>query len=138
MTCLLYKVNTVAANGRASHGAMTSPAMMVTSWRRHQMEIFSALLAPCVGNSPVTGEFPSQRPVTQSFGVFFDLRLNNRLSNNREADDLRRHRPHYDIIVMLVFRFQQHEGSALQVWNLYGQPRPLLVRWFNFNPSMDK
>ena len=44
------------------------------SWR-HQMETFSALLALCVGNSPVTGEFPSQRPVTQSFDVFFDLRL---------------------------------------------------------------
>ena len=29
----------------------------------------------CVGNSPVTDEFPSQRPVTQSFDVFFDLRL---------------------------------------------------------------
>ena len=29
----------------------------------------------CEGNSPVTGEFPSQRPVTQSFDVFFDLRL---------------------------------------------------------------
>ena len=32
------------------------------------------------GNSPVTGEFPSQRPVTLSFDVFFDLRLNKRLS----------------------------------------------------------
>ena len=32
------------------------------------------------GNSPVTGEFPAQRPVTQSFDVFFDLRLNKRLS----------------------------------------------------------
>ena len=31
-------------------------------------------------NSPVTGEFPSQRPVTRSFDVFFDLRLNKRLS----------------------------------------------------------
>ena len=28
------------------------------------------------GNSPVTGEFPAQRPVTRSFDVFFDLRLN--------------------------------------------------------------
>ena len=50
------------------------------SWWRHQMETFSALLAFCVGNSPVTGEFPSQRPVTRSFDVFFDLRLNKRLS----------------------------------------------------------
>ena len=41
---------------------------------------FSTLLAICVGNSPVTGEFLAQRPVTRSFDVFFDLRLNKRLS----------------------------------------------------------
>ena len=51
-----------------------------TSWRRHQMETFSTLLAICAGNSPVPGEFPTQRPVTRSFDVFFDLRLNKRLS----------------------------------------------------------
>ena len=45
-------------------------------WWRHQMETFSALLALCAGKSPVTGKFPSQRPVTRSFDVFFDLRLN--------------------------------------------------------------
>ena len=50
------------------------------SWWRHHMETFSALLAICVGNSPVPGEFPTQRPVTRSFDVFFDLRLNKRLS----------------------------------------------------------
>ena len=44
------------------------------------METFSALLAICAGNSPVIGEFPAQRPVTQSFDVSFDLRLNTRLS----------------------------------------------------------
>ena len=31
------------------------------------------------GNSPVTGEFPTQRPVTRSLDVFFDLHLNKRL-----------------------------------------------------------
>ena len=50
------------------------------AWWRHQMEIFSALLALCAGNPLVTGEFPSQRPVTRSFDVFFDLCLNKRLS----------------------------------------------------------
>ena len=30
--------------------------------------------------SAVTGEFPSQSPVMQIFDVFFDLRLNKRLS----------------------------------------------------------
>ena len=49
-------------------------------WWRHQMETFSALLAICAGNSPVPGEFPTQRPVTRSFDVFFDLCLNKRLS----------------------------------------------------------
>ena len=49
------------------------------TWRRHQMEAFSALLALCVGNSPVTGEFPTHRPVTRSFDVFFDLCLNRQL-----------------------------------------------------------
>ena len=48
----------------------------VQAWWRHQMETFSALLALCAGNSPITGEFPSQRPVTRGFNVFFDLRLN--------------------------------------------------------------
>ena len=44
------------------------------------METFSALLAICAGNSPVIGDFPAQRPVMQSFDVFFDLRPNERLS----------------------------------------------------------
>ena len=33
----------------------------------------------CEGNSPVTGGFPWQRPVTRSFDVFFILCLNKRL-----------------------------------------------------------
>ena len=44
------------------------------------METFSTLLALCVGNSQVTGEFPAQGPVTGSFDAFFDLRLNKQFS----------------------------------------------------------
>ena len=44
------------------------------------METISTLLAICAGNSLVNGEFPTQRPVTQSFDVFFHLRLNKQLS----------------------------------------------------------
>ena len=44
------------------------------------METFSALLAICAGISPVSDEFPAQRPVTRSFDVFFDLCPNKRLS----------------------------------------------------------
>ena len=50
------------------------------SWWCHQLETFSALLVFCAGNTPVTGEFPSQRPVTWSFGVLFNLRLIKRLN----------------------------------------------------------
>ena len=63
------------------------------------METFFALLAICAGNSPVPGEFPTQRPVTRSFDVLFDMRPNNGWVNNGETGDLRRHRAHYDVIV---------------------------------------
>ena len=51
------------------------------TWWRHHMETFSTLLALCAGNSTITGEFPSQRPVTRNFDVFFDVRLNKRCRN---------------------------------------------------------
>ena len=60
--------------------AFQEPRSNYSTWWRHQMETFSALLAICVGNSPVPGEFPTQRPVMRSFDVFFDLGLNKRLS----------------------------------------------------------
>ena len=44
------------------------------------METLSALLVMCAGNSPAPGKFRAQRPVTQSFDVFFDLYPNKRLS----------------------------------------------------------
>ena len=39
------------------------------------METISALLALCVENSLVSGDFPAQRPVTRGFDVFSDLRV---------------------------------------------------------------
>ena len=73
-------------------------------WWRHQVETFPALLAICEGNSLVTGEFPAQRPVTRSFGAFFDLRLNNGWVNNRGAGDSIRHCTHYDVTVMIKWQ----------------------------------
>ena len=66
------------------------------------METFSALLAICAGNSPGTGEFPAQRPVTWSFDVilFFICVSINGWVNNHEAGDLRHCCAHYNIIVM--------------------------------------
>ena len=64
------------------------------------METFFALLVLCAGNSPVTGEFPAQRPVTWGSDIFFDLRLNKRLSKQSCDWCLRHHRTHYDVTVM--------------------------------------
>ena len=72
----------------------------VFPWWRHQMETFLALLAFCAGNSPVTGEFPAQRPVMRSFDVYLICAWINGWVNNREAGDLRRHRGHHDVTVM--------------------------------------
>ena len=71
------------------------------TWWRHQMEPFAALLALCAGNSPATGEFPTQSSVTQSFYVFYNLAWTNSKVNSRDAVDLRCHRPRYDVIVMI-------------------------------------
>ena len=62
-------------------------SILFDSWWRHRIETFPALLALCAGNSPVTGhgEFLSQRPVTRSFDVFFDLGLNKRLSKQSKG-----------------------------------------------------
>ena len=88
----------------------------VTRWR-HQMETFSALLAICAGNSPVTGEFPAQRSVTRSFDVFFTCAWTNGWINNQDAGNLRRHRTHYYVTVM-INAFGQHpiETFSMRLW----------------------
>ena len=80
------------------------------------MEIFSASLAICAGNSPVPGEFPSQRPVTRSFDVLFDLHRINGWVNNGEAGDLRRHRAHYDVIVMVLSHPSGSSDDAMRCY----------------------
>ena len=46
------------------------------TWWRHEMKTFSALLAIVRGIHRSTVNSPHKRPVTRSFDVFFDLRLN--------------------------------------------------------------
>ena len=81
-------------------------------WWRHHMETFSALLALCAGNSPVAGEFPSQRPVTWNFDVFY-LCPTKRLSKQSWGWWFRRHRVHCDVIVMNVVPWRCHGMETL-------------------------
>ena len=105
--------NTISACWMGKNGPFRRQCIWITWWRL-QMETFSALLALYAENSPVTGEFPSQRPVLQIFDIFFDLAWTNGWVDNRDADDLRRRCAHYDVTVMkngtkAVFNF---------IWNL--------------------
>ena len=99
------------------------------AWWRHQMETFPALLALCAGNSPVTGEFPAQRAVTWSFDVSFDRTWINGWVINGEAGDLRRHRTHYDVTVM-VSPIILHRSFSMGYNN---QPLPTLPWWISLN-----
>ena len=82
---------------------MPLPGPVITwcgeAWWR-QMKTFSVQLALCTGNLPVTGEFPSYKPVTRRFDAFADLCLKKLLINKRDAGDLGLRCAHYDITVM--------------------------------------
>ena len=81
------------------------------------MEIFSALLAFCEENPSITGGFPSQRPMTRSFDVFADRRLNKR-ANNRDDGNLRHHRADYDVTLMIYPHRPRadHQAFSISLW----------------------
>ena len=68
----------------------------VATWWRHQMETF-----------------PRYLPFVRSFYVFFDLRLNKRLSKQTSPRDLRHHRAHYDVTVMHGGHYQGYYAGVL-------------------------
>ena len=57
----------------------SAPAFLCIIMTSSNGNIFR-VTAPLCGEFTGPGEFPTQRPVTRSFDVFFDLRLNERLS----------------------------------------------------------
>ena len=71
-----------------------------STWWRHQMETFSALLALCVGNSPVPVNSPHKDQWRGALMFSLICVWINGWVNDREAGDLRRHRGHYDVNVM--------------------------------------
>ena len=76
------------------------------TWWRHQMETFSALLAICAGNSPVSGEFPHKGQWRGALIFSLICVWINGWVNNREAGDWRRYRAHYDVSVMIRYHCQ--------------------------------
>ena len=80
----------------------------------------------CAGNSLVTGELPSQKASNAELWYFFLIYAwTNDPANNRDTDELRRHRAHYDVTVMLLdiwsyliklyWHFTEYESTERQL-----------------------
>ena len=70
------------------------------AWWRHQMETFSASLALCAVNSPVPVNSPHKGQWRGALMFSLIYVWINDWVNNRDAGEFRRHRGHYDVIVM--------------------------------------
>ena len=87
-------------NAKTFSTALKTSKTMV--WRRHQMETFSALLPLCVRGihrRPV--DFPHKGQWHGALMFSLICPWTNGGVNNRDADDLRRYRAHYDVTVMV-------------------------------------
>ena len=106
------------------------------SWWRHEMEAFSALLAIYEGNSPV----PAQSPVTLSFGVFFDLRLNKRLSKRSLLSELYEWLPRHrdgQFFSKYQLLMEKYRFFLLRVWDTHRNkigrnPHDDAIKWKHF------
>ena len=99
-----------------SAGRRYSPIISVhfVSWWRHQMETFSTLLDLCAGNSPVTGELPSQRLVTRSFDVW----------------------RHYNVLLftmLIVYILQTNRIKYSTLWDIKAKWPPFSRRHFQIH-----
>ena len=114
LSAMLKTVVTSSVHGPLFH-QWSGPAFQddVIKWKH-----FSTLLSLCAGNSPVTGEFPSQSPVT---ALMFSLICAwiNCWVNNRDAGDLRCHGAHYDVTVILSDVQNKVWASEIRHYNVF-------------------
>ena len=85
LSCASLSMNTQPSVPTIQYGHLPSNSQIrrpvAHLWRRGMGRLCEFIMTFSNGNSfRVTGEFTAQRPVTRSFDVLFDLRLNKRLS----------------------------------------------------------
>ena len=92
------------------------------------MKTFSALLVFCEGKPPDSGVFPSQKPGTRSFDVFFDKKRLNKQSEQRwnNGGSLWRHsnvliEKYISVFVFALGTFFPTSSLQEYVTNLYDQ-----------------
>ena len=90
-------VSCTGIKGFVNDHSLSLYVIVMTSTNSNFFRVTGPLWGEFIGH----GEFPSQRPVTQSCDTFFDLHLNKRLSKPSDACGLRRNCAHFDITVMM-------------------------------------
>ena len=90
-------------------------SIMAVTWWCHQIEIFSTLLAFCAGW--ITGEFPREGKWRGPLVFSLICAWTNGWVNNREVGDLRRHRVHYDVTLMMTLSWETREYGGCIIAN---------------------
>ena len=110
------------------------------TWWRHQMETFSAWLALCAGNSPVPVNSPHKGQWRGALVWSLICVWINGWVNNHEAGDLRRHRGHYDVILMRLglklFYYRLLVSRLFNMNRLWQIPKSLLITSTRVNEVM--
>ena len=94
------------------------------------METFSALLAICSWNAPVIGEFPHKGQWRGAMMFSLICTWINGWVNSCEAGNMRRHRAHYNVTLMislllkLAKHLMQYLAKPLNIisYHIYGHP----------------
>ena len=115
-----------------NHQVICGPTRIANMWKcvhaimmTSSNGFFSTLLALCAGNSPATGEFPSQRLVTRSLMFPLICAWTNGWVNNRDAGGLRRHGAHHDVTLMMTSSVSQSKidsGTGAAFHKALGRP----------------
>ena len=90
---------------------------------RHQMETFAALLVLCTGNSPVTGEFPAQRPVTRSFDTsmwYINVLYKSMAWHKTAVIPLQTHWSYCSLVLN-----HKNDGTIHKIWRPLSRPKSL-------------
>ena len=95
-----FHLNLVAFESSPGWSAEASNRASCRTWWRHQMEIFSALLAICAGNSPITGLFPHKAQWRGLLMFSLICAWIKGWVNNGDAGELTRHGAQYDVNVI--------------------------------------
>ena len=99
-----------------NHRHQTTRWYILSSWWRHPMETFSALLALCAGNSPVPVNSPHKGQWRVALMFSLICVCINGWVNNLESGDLRRYRGHYDVIVMIIKNIVNQNLQIILWW----------------------